>query len=594
MSDAIRFDGVGKMYKIFASRRDNLVDALGFDRFLAREPRYREFWALRDIDLRLERGGRLGIIGRNGSGKSTLLKLVTGNLPPTTGTIDVEGEVQALLEVGGGLHPEFTGRENVTASLGFLGLSAREIADATEDIAEFTELGRFLDQPFKTYSLGMQARLSFGIATTIRPEILIVDEILGAGDAYFFTKSTARMQHLIDSGASILLVSHALDQIVRFCERAVWLDRGRIAMEGPSNEVVKAYERFIRELEDRRLQAKNEKARHREYDAFDRESFTDAFLVRLAREADDGDFEIRSLTLLRDDAREESLEVGGAQDADPTASAALVLEAGGWSGPLQEDDTYFRRVEGEAGTSGLVRFSLWFFYPQSRYALEIAYRAGEAGAAVEFGRMVGEQKRVTLPPAREWTTAIVELSDPSVAGEGGRDEGRVSRWPGVEGFAMESVRMVDARGVEQAVFQVHEPMSVLVDIRAEATGTFDLTPAALVFRLDGIVSTRHVGRRVQLDVEEGDRLEARLDLGPLLLGNGSYLLSVGLYRELDVNNTLSSTIYDYFDRSFEFVVTGSPPLHTEAFRHPGEWELRRVEGAEPAPPVAAPSEEAVR
>jgi lipopolysaccharide transport system ATP-binding protein len=584
MSDAIRFEGVGKMYKVFSSRGSSLLDAIGFKRLVSSgQPRYREFWALRDIDLQLRHGERLGIIGRNGSGKSTLLKIVTENLPATTGRVQVNGDVQALLEVGGGLHPEFTGRENIQASLGFLGLSQREIAAAAEDIAEFTELGRFLDQPFKTYSLGMQARLSFGIATTIRPEILIVDEVLGAGDAYFFTKSTARMQRLIESGASILLVSHAMDQILRFCERTVWLDRGRIAMEGPSNEVVKAYERFIRELEDRRLQAKNEKARHGSYDAFERESFTDAFLVRFAAADPAGDVEIQSLALVRDDAQEELLDVGGAQDADPTASAALVLEGSGWSGPQREDDAYFRRVPGDE-PAGLARFSLWFFYAQSRYALEIVYRSRRGEVSVEFGRMSGEQQRTTLPESRDWRRTLVELTEPSAeAPVLGGD--RSSRWPGVTGFAMGGVRIVDAAGDEQAVFRVHDPLSVVVDIYAEETGMFDLTPAALVFRLDGIVVTRHVGERLTLEVERGDRLTARLDLGPLMLGDGSYLLSVGLYQELDINNTLSSTIYDYFDRSFEFMVTGNPPLHTEAFRHPGRWEVVRVERDDEAPAV---------
>ena len=188
---------------------------------------------------------------------------MTQNFPPTEGRVDVRGSVQALLEVGSGLHPEFTGRENIQASLGFLGLSRAEIGEAARDIADFTELGRFLDQPFKTYSLGMQARLGIGIATTIRPEILIIDEVLGAGDAYFFAKSTARMQRLLSEGASVLLVSHALDQIARFCDETIWLDRGRIVMRGSTTEVIKAYEKFIRELDERRLHAKNRGLRGR-------------------------------------------------------------------------------------------------------------------------------------------------------------------------------------------------------------------------------------------------------------------------------------------------------------------------------------------
>jgi len=275
---AVEFAEVGKMYKVFSSRSANLADALGLGRFRGGSSSYKEFWALRDISFSLGQGERLGILGRNGAGKSTLLKLITGNLTPTEGRVAVNGDVQALLEVGGGLHPEFTGRENIRAALTHMGLSPREIGEVEEDIAEFTELGSFLDSPFKTYSLGMQARLSFAIGTSVNPEILIIDEVLGAGDAYFFGKSTARMQALIEKGAAVILVSHGLDQIVRFCESAIWIDRGRIVERGPSTEVVKSYEKFIRELENRRLQAKNQKARMN-YDAFARESYTDSLVA---------------------------------------------------------------------------------------------------------------------------------------------------------------------------------------------------------------------------------------------------------------------------------------------------------------------------
>jgi lipopolysaccharide transport system ATP-binding protein len=570
---AIRFEQVGKMYKVFGSKLDTALDALSLPTF-RRDGRYREFWALRDIDLELARGARLGIIGRNGAGKTTLLKLVTGNVPPSEGNVTVNGDVQALLETGGGLHPEFTGRENIRASLGYLGLSRSDIEDAEREIAEFTELGRFLDQPFKAYSQGMQARLSFAIATTTQPEILIVDEILGAGDAYFFTRSTARMSQLIESGAGVLLVSHALDQVSRFCERTIWLDRGRIAMDGPTDEVVKAYERFIREMEDRRLRAKNEKAALADYDAFDRETFTDAIVGSVSAEG--GSIDVARLTLWRDGAIEGEIDVGGAQDADLSGAGGVLLEDGGWDAAQPDASGYFRTVSEAAAR---FRFNLWFFYPQSSYELEIAYRTHGGKASLEVERAHGAAAVVPLPSVDEWTTHRFELAaggDPTEAAA----EERLSRWPGVEGLAIQRVQTVGKEEADQALFRVHEPFSVVVDAIATASGTFPLVPAALVFRLDGIVATRHVGEHEVLELEKGDRIELRLDLGPLLLGNAAYLLSVGLYRELDIGNTLSSTLYDYFDRSFEFAVTGNPPLHTEAFRHPGTWSTRVLPAAE--------------
>jgi lipopolysaccharide transport system ATP-binding protein len=569
MSDdlAVRFEQVGKMYKVFGSKLDTALDALNLPTF-GRNGRFREFWALRDIDLELARGARLGIIGRNGAGKTTLLKLVTGNVSPSEGKVTVNGNVQALLETGGGLHPEFTGRENIRASLGYLGLSRSEIDDAEQDIAEFTELGRFLDQPFKAYSQGMQARLSFAIATTVQPEILIVDEILGAGDAYFFTRSTTRMSHLIESGAGVLLVSHALDQVARFCERTIWLDRGRIAMDGPTDEVVKAYERFIRELEDRRLRAKNEKTARPEYDAFDRDTFTDAVVGAISAES--GSIDVARVTLYRDAVPEGEIDVGGAQDADTSGNGGLLLEDGAWEAPQTDPDGYFRTV---AERAARFRFNLWFFYARSRYEVEIVYRTHGGPGTLRLDRTNGAGTIASLPPADDWTTHRFELSDGEEPLDLGAEE-RLSRWPGVEGIAIRRVQTIGEQDLEQAVFRVHEPFSVVVDAMATASGEFAVIPAALIFRLDGIVATRHVGEREMLRLEEGDRIELRLDLGPLLLGNGTYLLSVGLYQELDVGNSISSTLYDYFDRSFEFVVTGNPPLHTEAFRHPGKWAAR--------------------
>ena len=223
MSDfAVRLEGVGKRYKIFAHRRDHLLDTFGVSRLVPwiKAP-YRDFWALRGMDLELRQGQRIGIIGRNGAGKTTLLKLITGNVAPTEGAIEVNGQVQALLEIGGGFHPEFTGRENVRAALTYQGLSKQAIRAAETDIVEFTDLKDFFDQPFRTYSLGMQARLTFACATAITPEVLIVDEVLGAGDAAFYRRSTERMHALMHDGASVLLVSHALQQIQRFCDETI-------------------------------------------------------------------------------------------------------------------------------------------------------------------------------------------------------------------------------------------------------------------------------------------------------------------------------------------------------------------------------------
>ncbi|MBA3429983.1 MAG: ATP-binding cassette domain-containing protein [Actinobacteria bacterium] len=615
---AIRFEEVGKMYRIFSSRRENLLDALGFELMSGRDSRDREFWALRGVSFELKRGQRLGIIGRNGAGKSTLLKIVTGNLPQTEGAVVVNGDVQALLEIGGGLHPEFTGYENIDAALSFLGLSKKEIAVAVDDIAEFTELGRFLTQPFKTYSMGMQARLSIGIATTIQPEILIVDEILGAGDAYFFAKSTARMQKLLDSGAAVLLVSHALEQIERFCDETIWLDRGRIAMQGRTTEVIKAYEKFIRELDDRRLQAKNRKTTN--YDAFDRESYTDHIGVRITS-ATGASCEVTRVSLFRDGRIEDEIAVGDAQDGDTGQSSHIQLRASDWSAPQREGDRFFRTVAApEHPAVGTLIFYLWFFYPDSTYEIEVTYRASADGSASP--ERAGRTYQVGPLPATEmWSTVRIPLAVQPHEGEETRparaDRKReatdefaetvvpasahqevdtspgavtsLSRWSGGGELTVARVALLDENGIEQAVFEVHRRMTVRVDIVARDTGIFPLILAALVFRADGVITTRHVAEPMSLDVREGDRFTARLELDNLLLGNGNYLLSLGLYSRLHLKDIEPSEFYDYFDKSFEFRVVGNPPLHNEIVRHPGRWSIDA-----PAPSARRPSEATAR
>lgn len=588
------------MYKIFAGRSAALKDALGLPSM--RRQRFSEFWAVRGIDFELYPGERLGIIGRNGAGKSTLLKLITENIAPSEGRIQIKGQVQALLDTGGGLHPEFTGDENIQAALTFLGLAPAEIAAAYADIAEFTELGRFLQQPFKTYSLGMQARLAFAIATTIRPEILIIDEVLGAGDAYFFAKSAARMRELLDSGAAVVLVSHALDQITRFCTETIWLDRGRIVMRGETVDVVKAYEKFIRELDDRRLRAKNQKARLETYNGFERDSYTDYFTVTLATTTR---IDVSELTLIRDGEREDAIAVGSAQDAGTSQPSYVTLDNSAWSNPVTEGERYFRSI-GDDGVEGRrlgsAIFYAWFIYPDSTYSVEITYRSADGNAELQFAAGARSPVVKILEQSPNWTTARIELPRDADAADDQVEEApeaspagerhparRLSRWEGRPGLTIDAVALCDEHGEIHTTFAVGRPLMIAFDVLASEPGQFPIVPAVLVFRLDGIVVTRHVSAPVVLDVEPGDRIPVQLDFGPLKLGNGSYVVSIGLYRTIDLADIEPSEFYDYLDKSYEFKVVGNPPLHNELVRHPGSWTIAGAPTATLAEPASSPA-----
>lgn len=204
---------------------------------------------LKGIDLSIPRGQTVGIIGHNGQGKSTLLKLMTGIYSPTTGSIDVNGRISALLELGAGFHPDFSGRENILINGIIVGMSRAEIKKRMNEIIEFAELGEFIDQPVRNYSSGMYMRLAFSVATHVSPDILIVDEILAVGDAHFRRKSMAKMNEFKTSGNTIVLVTHDISTVATWCDHAVWVDKGVIRSQGAPRDVVEEYRREVAEAE---------------------------------------------------------------------------------------------------------------------------------------------------------------------------------------------------------------------------------------------------------------------------------------------------------------------------------------------------------
>ena len=224
---------------------------------LPRKSQAQEFWALKDINLEIRKGETLGIIGQNGSGKSTLLQIVAGTLTPTTGDVFVNGRISALLELGSGFNPEFTGRQNVFFNGRILGLSNEEIAAKFEDIAAFAEIGQFIDEPVKTYSSGMFVRLAFAVAVNVNPEILIVDEALSVGDIYFQQKCFERIREFRDRGMTLLFVSHDSGAIHKLCQKALLMESGKLILESKPKTVIDLYEAKLlkkRDLESEELE----------------------------------------------------------------------------------------------------------------------------------------------------------------------------------------------------------------------------------------------------------------------------------------------------------------------------------------------------
>ena len=245
---------LSKVYYLYDKPSDRIRET-----FSIRKKKYsKEHYALKNFNLKINKGESIGIVGTNGSGKSTLLKLVTGVVTPTTGTIKTDGKIAALLELGAGFNPEYTGIENIYLNGTMMGYTEEEMKKRVPDIIEFADIGEFINQPVKSYSSGMFARLAFAVSINVEPDILIVDEALSVGDTRFQVKCIDKMRELQESGTTILFVTHAIEQIKRFCTRAIWIKNGELIEDGEASQVVDLYDNFMKYGEKKIEKVNNE------------------------------------------------------------------------------------------------------------------------------------------------------------------------------------------------------------------------------------------------------------------------------------------------------------------------------------------------
>ena len=260
MTSVVSLKGVGKRYRVSSSRSSWFKDL-----FHPGKSSTHEFWAVEDVDLEIEPGATLGILGRNGAGKSTLLRMISGVSRPTTGTVEVRGRLAAIFSTGAGFNPEFTGRENVMLNGLILGIERDEMLARFDDIAAFADIGEFMDQPIKTYSSGMKSRLGFAVAVNVEADILVLDEALSAGDAAFKKKAFQRMYDLRDSGTTVLFVSHSIGMVRRFCTEAVLLHKGHLVTTGEPGGVIDRYRDLLEKSENSRKAGGGDQERQLDY-----------------------------------------------------------------------------------------------------------------------------------------------------------------------------------------------------------------------------------------------------------------------------------------------------------------------------------------
>ena len=243
MEEVIKLDNVGMRFNLSKEKVDSVKEY--FIKFVKRELVFNEFWALKDISFTVEKGDRVGILGLNGAGKSTLMKVIAGVFRPTKGTVTKHGVLAPMIELGAGFDKQYTGAENIFLYGAVLGHSRAFMQEKFDEIVEFSELQKFIDVPLKNYSSGMKARLGFSIATVVKPDILILDEVLSVGDAKFRKKSEKKIIDMMDTGVTVLFVSHNLDQVKRICNKAMILEHGRLLNYGSIDEIAPIYQEMV-------------------------------------------------------------------------------------------------------------------------------------------------------------------------------------------------------------------------------------------------------------------------------------------------------------------------------------------------------------
>jgi lipopolysaccharide transport system ATP-binding protein len=273
---AIKVENLSKCYQIYDHPQDRLKQIL----MRGRKQYYREFWALKDLSFEIKKGETVGIIGRNGSGKSTLLQMICGTLNPSSGSIQTNGRIAALLELGSGFNPEFTGFENIYLNAKVLGLTEKETDSKLNSIIEFADIGDFINQPVKTYSSGMMVRLAFSVAIHVEPDILVVDEALSVGDAYFQAKCANKIKSIISDGATVLFVSHDTSSVKSLCNKALLLNSGRNQYYGDVNTAVEKYYSAL--VADQRPKGEATSLKHRSFDISDPSASNNSTFLSIA------------------------------------------------------------------------------------------------------------------------------------------------------------------------------------------------------------------------------------------------------------------------------------------------------------------------
>ena len=564
----IRARDLSKVYRLYAGPGYRFLDMFGM--LGKRRGAYTEHAALDGVNLQIRRGEKVAIIGRNGAGKSTLLKLITRVIEPSSGAIDVKGHAHALLQIGTGFHPDFTGRQNVFAYLAQLGVVGRQAEAKYLEIVDFAELEEYIDQPVKTYSSGMGVRLMFSTATAIVPELLVLDEILGVGDAYFASKSYQRMRDLCDrQGTTLLLVTHDIYSAVKMCNRVVWIDRGRVLMDGAAPSVVKAYEDSIRLQEENRLRMKQQE-RLKQLEPIEVAPVRHMIIELQSRDNRPlpSPLYLRSLSVVIEKYRS-SIEPAVTPFDEPD-KPHLQRAGGGWG----ENTDWQGRSARPFLNYGSSFHKVAAVYPVPAAVLdrdallevEIEFWMDEAADVVVSAHVDDRAARLGALPAEVGRWATATLSVPFAAFQS-RSEAVVLNTAGVQGSGAISVTQagfVDAEG-QAAFFLRHGELATLeIGYRIADPKLDERAQVVVAIHREGVLDVcRFISRNLCFRARERGSGTIRLRVPRLMLTDGHYSVTImisseGYYdREQTVFYSINEQVYCCISRIFEFAVEGS-------------------------------------
>lgn len=578
---ALSLTTVDKSFKRFQHPGWRALDALGCP---VSSKRYDVFMALRDISLEVKQGEKVALIGRNGAGKSTLLRLISGQVKPTRGQIEVNGKLQALMELGTGFHPDFTGIENIRSALSYQGIQGKEAKKLIEEIIDFTELDEFITRPVREFSAGMYARLAFATATTITPDILIIDEILGAGDAYFVGKSIQRMKKLTKQGATVLFVSHDMSATQLLCERGIWIDKGTIKADGDVLSVSKAYLSSIREDEEIRIRLRSNQLNP---------SGTVKNNVSLFRFiTENNSAPVQPLTISKIQYGHDENVLGEVSIDNLESSSRCIVEAGitNWSNVIEIEKKICRTFADFGGRFIHAPFQVdWKLSKKDKRWIEIRYKASasdtialelfdEETKAYTRLTMIGKNNedhhwralRIELDTQHvsdtidESTQAIIELQDLSSHDRYGKGPVKITAFGFLDAESIRRHTLISGDFAKacisyNAATTVHNPVAVIAIYRPDGTCAMQV-----LSNRDGVQFNRLLGQG-----------HITVTFAPLFLGPGEYIVSVALFKDLCLASKFEPEAYDLHDRCYPLKVLHPEGLGVDigTVNQPAVWEI---------------------